>query len=145
MTGGTQVSAEESALEALQPIKDLAKNWDIDIAEVSRIWTNGCIIRSAFMEKLKGILEEEKELLLHSKIVQEIKSSLPELRKLVGIIASTGISIPCFQASLSFVDTYIKSQSTANIIQGQRDYFGAHRYQRKDDASGSTFHTEWGE
>jgi len=117
--------------------------WEVNLAEVSRIWTNGCIIRSSFMEDLKHILIEEKELLLHPKIVREMKSNLFELRDMVSHVSKTGISIPCFQASLSYIETYIKSQSTANIIQGQRDFFGAHRYQRKDDPSGKTYHTEW--
>jgi len=120
-------------------------NWEIDIAEVARIWTNGCIIRSTFMEELKLLLTEEKELMLHPKIVQELKSNLTELREVVGKASRSGKSIPCFQASLSYIETYIKRQSTANIIQGQRDYFGAHRYQRKDDPSGATYHTEWNE
>jgi 6-phosphogluconate dehydrogenase len=117
--------------------------WDIDITEVSRIWTNGCIIRSNFMETLEGILEEEKELLIHPQIVTKVKSNLSDLRNLVGNSSLAGTSIPCFQATLSYIEIYSKSQSTANIIQGQSDYFGAHRYQRKDDLSETCYHTIW--
>ena len=120
-------------------------HWEINLAEVSRIWTNGCIIRSVFMEDLEHLLKEEMELLLHPKIVKEIKSNLPDLRLAIANASISGISIPCFQASLSYLETFTKSQSTANIIQGQRDYFGAHRYQRKDDPSGKTHHTIWNE
>lgn len=120
-------------------------HWEINIAEVARIWTNGCIIRSHFMEDLKLLLKEEVVVLQHPKVVKEIKSNLKDLRNVIGKISAAGISIPCLQASLSYIETYTKEQSTANIIQGQRDYFGAHRYQRKDDASGETYHTEWGE
>ncbi len=118
-------------------------NWEINLAEVSRIWTNGCIIRSTFMEDLVQIMNEKSELLLHPKIIQEVKCHLQDLRQTVGNASLSGISIPCFQASLSYIETYTKSQSTANIIQGQRDFFGAHRYQRKDDPSGTTHHTNW--
>jgi len=117
--------------------------WDINLAEVARIWTNGCIIRSDLMEKLKVLLKEESELLLHANIIQEMKSNVSALRELVSQVSQVGISIPCFQASHSYFETYTKSQSTANIIQGQRDYFGAHRYQRKDDPSGKSYHTIW--
>ena len=117
--------------------------WEIDIAEVSRIWTNGCIIRSAFMEELTYLLKEENVPLLHPKIVKEVKSHVNDLRMTISKAALFGNSIPCFQASLAYIETYTKTQSTANIIQGQRDYFGAHRYQRKDDPSGATHHTIW--
>ncbi len=121
-----------------------AHEWNIDIAEVARIWTNGCIIRSLLMEDFKILLKNEKVILLHPEIVNYIKSSLGKFRSIVGEVSKTGISIPCLQASLSYIETYTKEQSTANIIQGQRDYFGAHRYERKDDPSGKTYHTEWG-
>lgn len=120
-----------------------AYEWAIDLAEVARIWTNGCIIRSAFMEELKLLLKEEKELLLHPKIVKIIRSDIQALRQLVSQISTAGISAPCFQATLTYIETYARSQCTANIIQGQRDYFGAHRYERKDDPSGMTYHTKW--
>lgn len=118
-------------------------DWQINMAEVSRIWTNGCIIRSDLMEQLKPILRIEQDLLLHSIIVNEAKASHDDLQGLVADAARSGASIPCFQASLSYFETFIREQSTANIIQGQRDYFGAHRYQRKDDSSGTTYHTNW--
>lgn len=118
-------------------------NWEINLSEVSRIWTNGCIIRSEFMESLQPILNETSELLQHSEIVEHIKSKLFDLRSLVAKSTNAGLSIPCFQTSLVYLETYARSQSTANIIQGQRDFFGAHRYQRNDDASGKTYHTIW--
>lgn len=118
-------------------------DWEINIAEVCRIWTNGCIIRSELMETLKSIVNREKELLLHPFVVDSIKSKIDDLRDVVGKSSSIGLSIPCFQASLSYFETYTKSQSTANIIQGQRDYFGAHRYQRIDDPTNKTYHTKW--
>ena len=120
-------------------------NWAVDLTKVCRIWTNGCIIRSALMENLGKILGESEELLLHAAIAQEIKDSLPALRHVVGNISSAGISIPCFQASLTYVETFIRNQSTANIIQAQRDFFGAHRYQRTDDPGGPSHHTLWEE
>lgn len=118
-------------------------NWTINLAEVSRIWTNGCIIRSTFMESLENILKKERELLIHPDIILLIQSNWNALRRVVGQVSASGISIPCFQASLSYLETYTQSQSTANIIQGQRDYFGAHRYQRVDDPNGPSHHTIW--
>ena len=120
-------------------------DWEVDLTDVCRIWTNGCIIRSALMENLGKMLSESEELLLHTTVVQEIRSSLPALRQVVGNVSSAGISIPCFQASQAYIETFIRTQSTANIIQAQRDFFGAHRYQRKDDPGGPSHHTIWEE
>ncbi|MEM9549006.1 MAG: NADP-dependent phosphogluconate dehydrogenase [Bacteroidota bacterium] len=117
--------------------------WKVNLAEVARIWTNGCIIRSQLMEQMKHWLNEGSELLLQPTIIEEMKANLTAFREIVGQISKSGISIPCFQASYSYFETYTRSQSTANIIQGQRDYFGAHRYQRKDDPSEKTYHTIW--
>ena len=74
-------------------------DWDINMAEVARIWTNGCIIRSELMESLKSYLKEEKEILLYPNIVQKVKTRHNSLRQMVGKAANSGLSIPCFQAS----------------------------------------------
>jgi len=120
-----------------------AYGWNIDMPEVARIWTNGCIIRSSLMEDMKTQLKEEPILLNHPKIVALVQKDLMKLRTVVSLSSECGASIPCISSALTYLETYKNGQSTANIIQGQRDFFGAHRYQRKDDQSGKTYHTEW--
>ncbi|MFT4532793.1 MAG: 6-phosphogluconate dehydrogenase [Saprospiraceae bacterium] len=118
-------------------------NWNIDMPEVARIWTNGCIIRSELMEDLKVKLKEEPILLKHTTYVNIVNNGMESLRKVCSQAILSGSAIPCLNSALTYVETYINEQSTANIIQGQRDYFGAHRYQRKDDPIGPSHHTIW--
>lgn len=118
-------------------------DWNIDMPEVARIWTNGCIIRSSLMEELKVDLATEPIMLNSPKIVSQIKSAIPSLRVLCGQAIISGQAIPCLSSALTYIETYRNEQSTANIIQGQRDYFGAHTYLRKDDPDGPSHHTTW--
>ncbi len=118
-------------------------DWKIDMPEVARIWTNGCIIRSELMEDLKSQLKEEPTLLNHPAIATYVNNSLPSLRNICAQSLLSGSAIPCLSSALTYIETYRSEQSTANIIQGQRDYFGAHRYQRKDDPKGPSHHTIW--
>lgn len=118
-------------------------DWNINMPEVARIWTNGCIIRSELMESLKYYLKEEPKLLNHPSIVEYINNGLDALRSINAQAMISGAPVPCLNSALSYLEIYASAQSTANIIQGQRDYFGAHRYQRKDDPNGPSHHTIW--
>jgi len=118
-------------------------DWNIDIPEVTRIWTNGCIIRSELMEDMKVKLREEPILLKHPTYVTEVNDGLESLRSISSQAVLSGSAIPCLNSTLTYIEAFRSEQSTANIIQGQRDYFGAHRYQRKDDSNGPSHHTIW--
>lgn len=117
--------------------------WDLYLPEIARIWTNGCIIRSVLMEELIGVLQKTDRILTHPYFISFIKNHKDDLTKTVTASIGTGINIPCFSAAVNFLNGYTNVQSSANIIQAQRDYFGAHTYKRNDDPSGKSYHTNW--
>ncbi len=120
-------------------------DWDLNLSEVARIWTNGCIIRSAFMEDLIWIFKEQpgKNILIHPKIVTYIKSTKNTLTKITSEALVSGIPVPVLSAAANYLLGYISGQTSANMIQAQRDYFGAHTYERTDKPRGEFFHTQW--
>ena len=117
--------------------------WDIDLSALARIWTNGCIIRSELMQNLVEIVKENPRLLQTSAIGLQVGTQRDDLAALVSDACQAGLAIPCFSSSLQYLNTYIQGQSSANIIQAQRDYFGAHTYRRVDDPEGKSHHTIW--
>lgn len=119
--------------------------WDLNLSEISRIWTNGCIIRSGLMEDLvKFFRENEKEnLLLHSKIVDFMKDVRQDLIFVTTQALQAGVPMPGMSAALNYFLSFTSAQTSANMIQAQRDYFGAHTYERVDKPRGEFFHTKW--
>jgi 6-phosphogluconate dehydrogenase len=119
-------------------------NWELNLAEITRIWTNGCIIRSAFMEGLAPILQNSEEsLFLDKRLSREIKEGLDALLFFTTTATQSYIAVPVFSAALQYILSYTRADSSANMIQAQRDYFGAHTYERKDKPG--NFHTMWEE
>lgn len=118
-------------------------DWGISLSEVSRIWTDGCILRSALAEEAVPLLLETSNLLLHPEIIKRTIDGLSALRKMVAESSLSGSAIPCLSSALSYMEIFSKDQSTANMIQALRDYFGAHRFQRKDDPEGPFHHIKW--
>jgi 6-phosphogluconate dehydrogenase len=117
--------------------------WSLNLSDIARIWTNGCIIRSEMMEALVKILSVETQLLNHPSIVSEVSQSMGALAKIQQWSSVAQHPVPCFSAAQQFLFAWTAAQSTANLIQAQRDFFGAHRYQRTDDDSGKSHHTNW--
>lgn len=117
-------------------------HWDLKLSEIARIWTNGCIIRSQLMEELIEYLKEDRHLLFEPKIVEMVSESYKALTEVVtyGLLARQ--SLPVFSAALNYINALTTASSTANLIQAQRDFFGAHTYERIDKEG--TFHTIWG-
>ena len=121
----------------------IENNWGIDLSDVARIWTNGCIIRSELMDELVHVLKDHGDhLLLTPFCVQNLKSQNPFLKKIVAQGLSNGHHMPVLSACLNYFLGFITDQSTANLIQAQRDYFGAHTFQRKDKP-GKNFLANW--
>jgi 6-phosphogluconate dehydrogenase len=119
-------------------------DYDLDNESVAQIWRGGCIIRSAMLEDIRGAFRMNKNLtnlLLDPVIAEKIKNNSRELRQVVCLSAMAGIPVPALMASLGYLDSFCSSWLPANLIQAQRDYFGAHTYERID-AKG-TFHTQW--
>lgn len=114
--------------------------WDVDRSALARIWMNGCIIRSTLMENISVIPSEED---LIDALRDKINTSFIHLQEVVRSIVGGYVAAPCHLSSLSYVQSIRRVHSSANLIQAQRDYFGAHTYKRVDDESGQSYHTDW--
>ncbi|MDO6802897.1 NADP-dependent phosphogluconate dehydrogenase [Wenyingzhuangia sp. 1_MG-2023] len=117
--------------------------WSLNLSELARIWTNGCIIRSELMTTLVSVFKNTDNLLQDNSFIRELNSLKPFVKKVVSDSVLNELAIPTLSESIIFFNAFTKSESSANIIQAQRDYFGAHTYQRKDDTSGKFYHTNW--
>lgn len=120
--------------------------WDLDYGTIAKIWRRGCIIRSAFLEKITEAYQKEprlENLLFDSFFRAKIQGSLSAWRGVVADGVLNGIALPCMSAALSYFDGLRTFNSSANLIQAQRDYFGAHTYERIDTPRGIFFHTDW--
>lgn len=122
----------------------VSMGYKLSLSELARIWTNGCIIRSDLMEDLVSVLKKDKNILVSSELIPEIKRLKPSLAKIVAQSISAEIPVPCFSEALNFFNGITEKQLPANLIQAQRDYFGAHTYRRNDESDGVSHHTNWG-
>ncbi len=118
-------------------------NWDLNLSELARIWTNGCIIKSDLMVALVTIFKTTNNLLTHEKIIEQLNTLKPAIKKVVSECILNELPIPNLSESINFLHSFAIANSSANLIQAQRDYFGAHTYQRTDDDSGKFYHTNW--
>ncbi len=123
-----------------------AWGWKLNLAAIARIWRSGCIIRSAFLNRIAEACEADPALsnLLKSPwFVQEIRSALPRWKQLVASATTHEIGVPAFSSALQYFYSLSSEHLPANLIQAQRDYFGAHTYERTDTPRGEFFHTNW--
>lgn len=121
-------------------------NWNLNLSEIAKIFRGGCIIRAAFLENIKEAYEGNPSLanlLLDTYFKNIVSEYQVGLRQIVSVAALQGIPVPCFSAALAYYDSYRSEFLPANLLQAQRDYFGAHTYQRIDREG--TFHTNWQE
>lgn len=120
-------------------------NWNLNLAEITRIWQGGCIIRSSYLKDLTTALNPANEKLALSafqKIMKNLNGEKQKSwRKLISLSIESGIPVPAFYACLAYFDSYAKARLPQNLIQAQRDFFGAHGYERTDKEG--SFHTEW--
>ncbi|GGA98316.1 6-phosphogluconate dehydrogenase, decarboxylating [Brucella endophytica] len=118
-------------------------NWNIPLATVARIWRAGCIIRSQFLDVIADAYEREQpeNLLLAPAFVERMAKASKPLRNVVSTAALAGLPTPALGAALSYFDSYRQARGTANLIQAQRDFFGAHGFQRVDREG--NFHGPW--
>ncbi len=120
--------------------------WDLHFGSIALMWRGGCIIRSKFLGKIKEAFEKQPQLaslLVDPFFAKEIGRCLDAWRQVVAHAALLGIPSPCFSTALSFFDGYRSATLPANLLQAQRDYFGAHTYERTDKPRGQFFHTNW--
>lgn len=129
-------------------MKQAAKDykWQINFGSVALMWRGGCIIRSKFLGKIKEAFDKNphlSNLLLDPFFQGEIRQAEKGWRLVVAKAAEAGIPIPCISTALSYFDGYRTKTLPANLLQAQRDYFGAHTYERVDQPRGEYFHTNW--
>ena len=122
-----------------------AYGYGLDLGAVARVWRGGCIIRAALLEEFRAAFAESPgldNLLKDPRIAQAVSARVEDLRAVVGFAGRSGIPAGAFMSTLAYYDALRSSWLPANLIQAQRDYFGAHRYKRVDKP-GTDFHTEW--
>lgn len=123
-----------------------AYKWNLNFGAVALMWRGGCIIRSVFLGEIKKAFTKNpnlKNLLLDPFFKNVITDNQAALREVIAQAAYLGIATPCHSAGLNFYDSYRRANLPANLVQAQRDYFGAHTYERIDSPRGTYFHTEW--
>jgi 6-phosphogluconate dehydrogenase len=120
--------------------------WKLNYGGIALMWRGGCIIRSRFLGKIKEAYDTNPKLanlLLDDYFRAEIKKCQKGWRNVVASAAKKGIPVPAFSTALAFFDQYRSATLPANLLQAQRDYFGAHTYERVDKPRGQFFHTNW--
>ncbi len=120
--------------------------WNLNYGGIALMWRGGCIIRSVFLGKIKNAYDNNpklQNLLLDPFFKDKIDASQASWRKVVATAMTQGISIPAMSTALSYFDGYRAGRLPANLLQAQRDYFGAHQYERVDKPRGQFFHTNW--
>ena len=120
--------------------------WNLNYGGIALMWRGGCIIRSVFLGKIKDAFEKNPELenlLVDEYFSSVIRELIPAWRETVAYAVKAGIPMPAFSSALSYFDGYTCENVPANLLQAQRDYFGAHTYERVDAPRGQMFHTNW--
>jgi 6-phosphogluconate dehydrogenase len=120
--------------------------WRVHFGDIALMWRGGCIIRSAFLNKISEAYENNPELsllILDAYFTDQIQQCIPDLRRIVSLATSSGIAIPCFSSSLAWYDSIRRGSLPTNLIQAQRDLFGSHMFERLDADRGKLFHESW--
>jgi len=125
-----------------------SKGWNLDLGRIAAIWRGGCIIRARFLNRITEAYRggaAPANLMLAPFFVDVLARSQPAWREVVALAVSAGLPVPAFGASLAYYDSLRCERLPANLLQAQRDFFGAHRYERVDKPAGQFFHTDWPE
>ena len=121
-------------------------DWQLNYGAIALMWRGGCIIRSAFLENIRDAFAKDPNLtnlLLDPFFEKAVEKAQAAWRRVVATAATLGIPLPAISSALSYFDGYRCERLPANLLQAQRDYFGAHTYERVDQPSGEFFHTNW--
>jgi len=120
--------------------------WKLNNGPIALLWRGGCIIRSVFLQDIKNAFDKNPELenlLLDDFFREAVDAAQPAWRRVVSTAVQLGLPVPAFSAALTYFDGYRRASLPANLLQAQRDYFGAHTYERTDRPRGEKFHTDW--
>ncbi|MEM5947600.1 decarboxylating NADP(+)-dependent phosphogluconate dehydrogenase [Spirochaetia bacterium 38H-sp] len=124
----------------------ISNNWSLDFANIATLWRAGCIIRSVFLDKIREAYSDNpglENLLFAPFFKNTLLKAESSWRRVISLASIHGIPVPAMSSALSFFFAYRSSRLPANMIQAQRDYFGAHTYERTDKPRGQFFHTNW--
>jgi 6-phosphogluconate dehydrogenase len=119
-------------------------DWNLQYGEIAKIWRAGCIIRARFLQNITDAYDRNENLanLLLDEYFNDIAEKYQQsVRDIVGLSVQAGVPVPAFSSAISYYDSYRSARLPANIIQAQRDYFGAHTYERVDKEG--SFHFDW--
>lgn len=119
-------------------------DWNLSYGDIAMIWRGGCIIRAKFLQKIKDAYDRDSQLpnlMLDPYFKEIVEGYQSSLRKVVSLAVTHGIAVPTFSSAIAYYDSYRSEDLPANLIQAQRDYFGAHTYERKD--KDGIFHSQW--
>ncbi|MEM8923336.1 MAG: decarboxylating NADP(+)-dependent phosphogluconate dehydrogenase [Actinomycetota bacterium] len=133
---GLMLAAEASA----------ENEWDLDLGVIASIWRAGCIIRARFLGDITDAYRRSPDLanlLLDDFFTDAMATAHPAMRRVVSAAVAAGVPVPAYSSALAFYDGFRSRRVSANLIQAQRDYFGAHTYERVDKPRGEFFHTDW--
>lgn len=139
-----------SYAQGFQLMRDAEKeyNWKLNFGEIAQIFRGGCIIRAAFLQKITEAFERDPKLanlLLDPYFTEAIHHAQSNWRKVVALAAQHGVPVPTFSSALAYYDSYRTARLPQNLLQAQRDYFGAHTYERVDQPRGTFYHIDWPE
>ena len=148
LRGAVTLTVLTAYAQGLRQLRDASaeRGYNLDLAEAARVWMAGCIIRAKLLVPIERTLREQPDLallFLAEPFLSLWKEHHPALRKVLSQAHEHGIPVPVMSSALDFVDGYRTGRLPANLLQAQRDFFGAHTYQRVDKEG--TFHTEWEE
>ena len=120
--------------------------WSLNYGNIALMWRGGCIIRAQFLDRIKDAFEKDNQLpnlLVAPYFQQAIENAQNSWRNVIAKAVTHGVPVPAFSSALAYFDGYRSAQLPANLLQAQRDYFGAHTYERSDKERGQFFHTNW--
>lgn len=139
----SKVVAYAQGFELMQAASD-ENDWNLDLGAIARIWRGGCIIRARFLNRITEAYAAQpdlKNLLLASYFRDAMAQAQDAWRRVIRVAVDSGIPVPAFSSALAYYDGYRRERLPANLVQGLRDFFGAHTYRRLDRAG--SFHTRW--
>jgi len=117
--------------------------WNLNFSEIARIWSNGCIIKSQLMNDLHEYFKKDKDLFDMAEVTKILIKGESAINQILSIGLEQRVSLHCFSASYYYWIDMTTKNLPANLIQAQRDFFGAHTYQRVDKSAEDYFHTKW--
>lgn len=137
-----------SYAQGFQLMRDAQKEygWHLDFGSIAKIFRGGCIIRAAFLQKITEAYDRQPDLanlLLDPYFKEAIERAQSSWRRVVALAATQGVPVPTFSSALAYFDSYRSARLPQNLLQAQRDYFGAHTYERVDEARGKFYHIDW--